>query len=174
MSEIGFEDAASDFGGGSSNLVDGADDVVHQLVGVERAAVGEVSFRQRPNAFVGIELGSVSREVLDVQARVPTEQLGQRRAVMGGGIVPQSDDGTPEVAQQLAEKQAHFFRSDIVEEKQIVEAQVLPSGADRDSRDDRDFVAASLAMILQGSRTLGRPGSDHQGSQQEARFIGKN
>ena len=174
MREIGFEDASTEFVGGSSNLVDGADDAVHQLVHVERTAVGEVSFRQGPNAFVGIEFGSVGREVLDVQARMPAEQMGQRRAMMGRGIVQQNDHGTPEVAQQLAEKQAHFFLSDVVEEKQVVEAQSLSSGADRDAGDDRDFISASLAVMLKGSRALGRPSSNHQGSQQEARFIGKN
>ncbi len=174
MREVGFEDAAPEFFGGSSNLVDRADDAVHQLIHVERASVGEVAFGQRPNAFVGVELWGVGGKVLDVQARVPTEQPGQRRAMMGGGVVQQNDHGTPEVAQQLAEEEAHFFLSDVVEEKQVVEAQALPSGADRDSGDDGDFVPASLAMILKGSRTLGRPTSDHQGSQQEARFIGKN
>jgi len=45
---------------------------------------------------------------------------------------------------------------------------------DRDSRDDRDFVPAPLAMTLNGGRALGRPSSDHQGSQEETGFIGKN
>ena len=112
--------------------------------------------------------------MLDVQARVAAEEPAERCAVVRGGVVQQNDDWTPEVAEQLAEKQAHFFLSDVVEEKQIVEAQVPPSGADRDSGDDRDFVSAPLTMILKGSRALGRPSSDHQGSQQEARFIGKN
>ena len=85
--------------------------------------------------------------------------------MMGGGIVQQNDDRTPEVAQQFTEKQAHLFLPNVVEEEQIVEAQVLSMGAGRDSRDDRDLVPASLAMILKGSRALGRPSSHHQGSQ---------
>jgi hypothetical protein len=105
---------------------------------------------------------------------VSAEEPGKRWAVVGGGVVEQNDDGTAEVAEQFTEKATHFFLSDIVAEEQIVEAQVLSPGTDRDSRDDGDFVAASLAMTLQRRAPLGSPRSDHQGSQQEARFIGKN
>ncbi len=174
MRQVGLNDASAQFFGRVANGVDRTDDAVHQLVHVEWAAVGQVSFGQRPNSFVGVEVGSVGGKVLEVQARVSAEELGERWAVVGGGVVEQNDDGAAEVAEQLAEKSTHFFLSDIVEEEQIVEAQVLSLGTDRDSRDDGDFVAASLAMTLQGGAPLGSPRSDHQGSQQEARFIGKN
>ncbi len=174
MRQIGFKDAAAQFFGRVADGVDRADDGVHQLVHIERAAVGEISFGQRPDSFVGLEVGRIGGKVLEVQARVSAEELGERWAVVGGGVVEQNDDGTAQVAEQLAEKSTHFFLSDIVEEEQIVEAQVLSLGTDRDSRDDGDFVAAPLAMTFEGRASLGSPGSDHQGSQQEARFIGKN
>jgi len=109
-----------------------------------------------------------------VQARVPIEELCQSFTVVRGGIVQQDNDGTPEVSQELAEKQAHLFLADVVEVKQVVEAQVLSLGTHRDSGDDRDFVSASLAMTQHGGAALGRPSLGHQGSQQEARFIGKD
>src|SRR5437016_4269114 len=141
---------------------------------VERAAVGEVPFGQRPNAFIGIELRSVRGKVLEVQARVPIEELSQSFTVVRGGVVQQNDDGTPEMSQELAEKPAHLFLADVVKVKQIVEAQALSLGTHRDSGDDRDFVSASLAMTQPGGAALGRPSLGHQGSQQEARFIGKD
>jgi len=144
--------------------------MVQQLIPIERAAVGQVALGQRPNAFVGVEFRGVSREVLDVQARVPVPELVQRR----GGIVEQDEDGTAQVAQQFPEKQTDFFLADIVEEKQIVEPQVLSPGADRDAGDHGDFIAAPLAMAHEGRRALGRPGPGHQGGEQKARFIGKN
>ncbi len=101
-------------------------------------------------------------------------ELCQSFTVVRGGIVQQDDDGTPEVSQELAEKQAHLFLADVVEVKQIVEAQVLSLGTHRDSGDDRDFVSASLAMTQHGGAALGCPSLDHQGSQQKARFIGKD
>ena len=174
MRQSGFKDASAQFFGRVSNGVDRSDDAIHQLVRVEGAAVSEVSFGQRPDSLVGVEVGSISGKVLDVQARVSAEESGQRWAVVGGGVVEQNDDRSTQVAEQFAEKSTHFFLSDIVAEEQIVEAQVLSPGTDRDSRDDGDFVAASLAMTLQRRAPLGSPRSDHQGSQQEARFIGKN
>jgi hypothetical protein len=131
-------------------------------------------FGQGPNAFIGIELRSVSRKVLEVQARVSLEELSQRFTVVSGGVVEQDGDETSEVRQQFAEKPAHLFLADVVEVKQIVEAQTLSLGTHRDAGDDRDFGSASLAMTQQGSAALGRPSLGHQGSQQEARLIGKN
>ncbi len=133
MGQLGRKDASAQFFGRVSNGVDRTDDAVHQLVRVERAAVGEFAFGQRPNSFLGVEVGSVGGKVLDVQARVSAEESGERWAVVGGGVVEQDDDGTAEVAEQLAEKATHFFLSDIVEEKPIVEAQVLSLGTNRDS-----------------------------------------
>ena len=117
-----MQDAATQFFSRGSHPVDRADDVFHQLVNVQRGAIGEFSFGQGPNTFVGIKLRSVGRKVLDPQARVATEQPRQRFALVRGGIVQQGDDWTPEVPQQLAEKHAHLFLPDIVKEKQIVEA----------------------------------------------------
>jgi hypothetical protein len=174
MRQIGLQDAAPQFVWRATNPVDGADDIVHQLVHIERAAVGEFSFGQRPNAFIGIKLRSVGGKVLNPQARVPTEQPRQRFALVRGGIVQQGDDGTPEVPQQLAEKPAHLFLPDVVIVKQIVEAQPLSLGADRDPGDHGDFVPASLAMTLQRGAALGRPSPGHQWSQQEARFVSED
>jgi hypothetical protein len=168
MRQIGFQDTAAQSFGRASDLIDGSDDGPHQLIHVEGTAVGEVAFRQRPNALVGIEVGRVGGKVFDVQARVAAEELGERRAGVRGGVVQQNDDRTAEVAQQFLEKEDNFFLPDVVEEKQIVEAQTLPFGANRDSRDDGDFIPASLAMVQKGSRPLGSPSSQHQGSQEEA------
>ena len=169
-----MENAAPQFLGRGSKPVDRSDDIVHQLVHVERGAVGELAFGQRPDAFIGIEFGRVSRKVLDVQAWMPTQELCQRSTVMRGGIVQQNDDGTSEVSQQLPKKPAHFFLADVVEVKKIVQSQMLSLRADRNSGDDRDFVPAPLPMTLKGSAALGCPSSGHQGSQQKARFIGED
>lgn len=174
MRQFGFKDTATQFFARASNVIDGSDDGIHQLVHVERAAVGEIALRQGPDPFVGVEFGGIGGKVFDVQARTSPEELAERRAGVGGGVVQQNDDGTAEVPQQFLEKEADFFLSDVVEEKQVVEAQALSPGADRNSRDDRDFIPASLAMTLQRSGALGRPSSNYQGSQEEARFIGKN
>jgi hypothetical protein len=128
MRQVRFEDAAAEFLGRAANLIDGSNDGRHQLVHVERAAVGEVAFRPRPNPFIGVEVRGVSGKVLDVQARVSPQELGERGAGVCGGVVQQNDDWAVEVAEQLAEKSTHFFLSDVVEEEQIVQAQMLSLG----------------------------------------------
>jgi hypothetical protein len=117
MRQLRLEDTAAKFIGRVSNVIDGGDDGLHQLVHVERATVGEVAFRQRPHAFVRAEVGGIGGKVLDVQARMSPEELGQRRAVVGGRVVEEDDDRTAEVAEQLAQKATHFFLSDVIEEK---------------------------------------------------------
>jgi hypothetical protein len=128
MRQIGFQDAAAQSFGRASDLIDGSDDGPHQLVHVERTTVGEVAFCQRPNALVGIEVGRVGWKVLDVQARVAAEELGERRSGVRGGIVQQNDDRAAKVAQQFLEEEDDFFLPDVVEEKQVVEAQALSLG----------------------------------------------
>lgn len=61
---------------------------------------------------------------------MPTQEVSQRFTVVGGGIIQQDDDGTPEVPQQLPEKQAYFLLADVIEVQQIVEAQPLSLRAD--------------------------------------------
>lgn len=145
-----MEDTAPQFLGRGANGVDRADDVIHQLIDVEWAAVGEISFGQGPDPFIGIEIRSVSRKVLNMEARVLPEKFSERRAVVGRGVVQQDDNVTPKMPQQLSEKQAHFFLADVVEVKEIVKAQALSLRTDRDSGNHGDFVSASLAMTLDG------------------------
>jgi hypothetical protein len=70
--------ATPKFFGRGSNGVDGADDVIHQLVEVERAAVGKFSFGERPNAFIGIKPHFLLPDVVEVQDIVETQVLRLR------------------------------------------------------------------------------------------------
>jgi hypothetical protein len=112
--------------------------------------------------------------VLDMQAPMLSQQLLERSSLVGGRIVQNHDHLAAQVAQQLAEKQAYFFLPDIVEIELIVQTQALAAGAYGDSRNDRNLVAPSLAMIVNWSTALRGPGLGHVRNQKEARFIGKN
>jgi hypothetical protein len=169
-----LRDAAAQFGRGLPDAVDGADDVFHQLIGMIRAAVGEFSFGERPNSFVGIEVRGIGGEMLDAQAAMSLEEALERLALVRGGIVEQHNDRSPEMPQQLAQEPADLLLPDVVKKEEIVEAQVMPPRAHRNSGNDGDLVAPSLAMAKNGSLALRSPGSDYVGDQQEARFIGKD
>ncbi len=169
-----MHDAAAQFGRGLPDAVDGANDVFHQLIGMVRTTVGEFPFGQRPDSFVGIEVRGVGGEMLNVQAGMSLEQVLERLPLVRGGIIQQNDDRSPEMPQQLTQEPADLLLPNVVKKEEIVEAQVMPPRAHRNSGNDGDLVAPSLAMAIHGSLALRSPGSDHVGDQEEARFIGKD
>jgi hypothetical protein len=97
---------------------------------------GERSFRQGPNLFIGVELRSIGGKVLDMQAAMLSQQWLERCSLVSGAIVHNHDHLAPQVAQQLAPKQANLFLPDIVEIKLIVQTQALAAGTYGDSRND--------------------------------------
>ncbi len=74
--------------------------------------------------------------MLDMQAVMLSQKLLEGFSLVGGRIVQNHDHLTPQVAQQLAKKHAHFFLPDIVEVKLVVQAEALSSRTYGDSRND--------------------------------------
>ena len=112
--------------------------------------------------------------MLDLQAGMSSKDFPEWLPFMGGGVIQNDDQGATQLPQQLTEKGTDFFLTDVVIEEQVVQTETMAPGAQRNSGDDRNFVAAALTMMLEGSDAPRRPSLHHQGSQQEARFIGKD
>ena len=112
--------------------------------------------------------------MLEVQSGMTSQKLSQGMPLMGGRIIQQDDHRAAQMARQLAEKPTNLLLPDIVEIELIVQAQALSSGTYGDSGNDRDLVAASLAMILNRSTTLGRPRPDDVRDQEKARLVGED
>ena len=70
-----MHDAATKLLGRSADAIDGTNDIFHQLIHVIGAAVSQFSLGQRPDPFVGVEFGSIGRKVLQMEARVPTQEF---------------------------------------------------------------------------------------------------
>ena len=140
------------------------------MVEVLRAAVGQVMLRQGPNALVGIQLRCVGGEALQAQALMLAEELMQRGAFMGGGIVQKHDHRTRQVSKQMAEEDAYLLLADIVEPELVIEAEMLAPRTNGDSRDDGDSLA-SIGMTQDRSLATRSPGLDHGGDQQESGFV---
>lgn len=102
--------------------------------------------------------------MLDFETRVSSEEFPEWFPLMGGGIIEENDDWAAELPQQLPQKQTDLFLCDVVKEEQVMQTQMVPLGAQGDSGNHRNFIAAPLAMMMNGSLPLGRPGLDHQGS----------
>ncbi len=92
---------------------------------------------------------------------------------MGGGVIQQNNDWAAQVPQQFPQKNADLLLSDVVKEEEIVKAQLVSLGAQRNSGNDGDLVPSPLTMTMNGSLPFRRPGSDHQGDQKEAGFVGQ-
>src|SRR5215467_8137511 len=103
-----------------------------------------------------------------------SQKLSQGPPLVGGRIIQQDDDRTAPMAQQLPEKQANFLLPDIVEVKLIVQTQVLSARTYGDSGNDRDLVAASLAMVVNRRTTLRGPRPDNVRDQEKARLVGED
>jgi hypothetical protein len=81
-----------------SGAFNGTDEVLHEIVQVLRAAVGQIVFGQGPNALVRIQLRGVRGETLQVQTRMLAEQFIQRCAFMGRGVVQKHHHRATQVA----------------------------------------------------------------------------
>jgi hypothetical protein len=102
------------------------------------------------------------------------QKLLEGLSLVGGGIIQEDDHRALQMAQQGAEKRANLLLPDVVEVKLIVQAQALSLGAYGNSGNDRDLVAPTLAVIVNRSTPLRRPGLGHIRNKEEARFVGKD
>jgi len=92
-----LQDATAKFPRRFADFFDGTDEVVHQLLDVMGASVGQIPFGLRPDPLVRIELRRVRREVLDMETGMPTLEFRQRFSMVRGRIVEDGDHGTTQV-----------------------------------------------------------------------------
>jgi len=161
-----LEDTAAQFRWRSSDALDRTDEILHQFMEVVGAAVGQFPLGQRPDSLIGVELGGVGREMLDVETRMLALELVQGLPLVGARVVQERNHRPPQMAQELA----HLLLPDILEPELVVEAQVVPFRAEGDSRDDRDFVP-SITMTVNRSAATGCPDLDDIGDQQESGLV---
>jgi len=167
-----LQDAAAKFRGRLADAVDGTDQVVHQLLDVVRATVGQISLGLCPDPLVRVEFRGVGGEVFDMEAGMLALEFCQRFSMVRGRVVEDGDHRTAQVPQQVAEEDAHLLVPDVVEVKLVEEAQVLTLRADGDSRDNRDLVP-SVTMPMHGSLAPRGPSLDDMRDQQEPGFVTK-
>ena len=141
-----------------------------ELEPIIRAAVGQPGLGEIPYLLVGIELGSVGREVLEAKSWNPTTQLMNRRQTVEAQTIPEHDHGTAEVAQQMREKRADLDLADVVVVPLVVEPEALTDRADRETGDDRDPITA-IPVTHQRRLAARGPGAEHGGREHEAGFV---
>lgn len=123
-----------------------------------------------------IELRGIGRRAFQVQARVACAQGRQIRVRAGrvdGGAVPDHDDMSTKMLEQIPEKVVDFLMRNVLRIQAEVQAQAPAPGTDRQATDDGD-TRTLVAMPHDGGLADRCPGTSDGGNQQEARFVGKD
>lgn len=145
----------------------------HQLWKVSRATVGEPLLGELPNALIGVELGGVGGEPLEVQPLGASAQLLHQLATMRTAAVPEHEDVASDLLQQLSQEVASLELPDVLGVELEVKVQTLAAGRHRDARDDGDPIP-TVEVMHRGRLPHGCPGAGDGRGQLEARFVGKD
>jgi len=134
------------------------------------AAVGETPFGVGPDGFVGVELRGVARKAFEMQPRKPATDFPNPFSFVNAGVVPNHDDVSAEVAQQVPEELADLVVPDVLGVALKVQADALTPGSQGDARDHGDAIMP-VAMMNDGRLAAGSPGLSYRRDQEEARLV---
>ena len=156
-----------------ANGLQGFDHGNHQLREIMSLAVCESLFGQLPDALVGVELRRVGREALQVNPLGASAELTYELAAMGISAVPQDEDVTRDLPEQLSQEVSGLELSNVLRVELKVKVEALAAGRNRDPRDGGDPVA-SIEVMNRGRLAHGSPGASDRGSQLKAGFVGED
>lgn len=128
-----------------------------QVQRIDTGNFGEVPLGMIPNALVGIELGYVRRQTLQVQPREALAQSLYPRIPIGVEVAPDLDQLSQALARQLAPELLGALTVDVLLVDPVDQSQPVAPGADRRAGDHRQAVmaiAVAQARVL-GSRSPG-------------------
>jgi len=77
-------------------------EVTRELALGVRSAVRQGPLYELPDALIGVELGGIARESVEVEPGVPGLQGAEVFAAVDRAVVPDHDHGSPKVAKQVA------------------------------------------------------------------------
>lgn len=166
-------DAATNFDERAADGIERSDNLAHQSIHIAGTSVGQSTLGQRPDAFIRIELRRIAGKILHMQAGMAMSKSPQGLPFVNLAIIQQRDDVPAKMTQQMSEEFADLKSADIVQIKAVIQAQALNPGADRNSRNGRDFIPAS-EMTENGRLSARRPGLQHVRNQEEPRFVEKD
>ncbi len=132
--------------------------------------VGQTPFGVSPDGFVGVELRGVRRKVFEMQSRESAADFPNRFSFVNAGVVPDDEDVTAKMAQQVPEEFAHLVVPDVLRVALEVQADAPTPGRNGEARDHGDTIMP-VAMMNEGGLTARSPGLSHRGDQEEARLV---
>lgn len=101
--------------------IQGVEQMQPERIDAVRATVGQRVLCLGPDALVGVEFRSIGRKGFETQAGVLTKKGADRLTFVDSAVVPDDDDVSAQVAQEMTQEAADFFAMDVllmhVEEK---------------------------------------------------------
>jgi len=143
---------------------------VHQVGLGVRTAVGQDALEVVPDAFIGVQFGSIRGEGHQVQAPRADEQILDRIGSMDLGIVQQDNQMTTDLTQEMAQESLDLFALDVVLIQQAIERAMQALGADGNAGDRGDSVVA-VAVTHHRSLPHRAPCFPYGGDQEEPGFV---
>ncbi len=163
-------DASSKAARGSLDVSKRAPKATVQHGDVVGATVGQTPFGVGPDGFVGVELRGVRRKVFEMQSWKSAADFPNRFSFVNAGVVPDDENVSAKVAQQVPEEFADLVVSNVFRVAPEVQADASTPGSNREARDHRDAIMP-VAMMNEGRLTARGPGLSHRGNQEEARLV---
>jgi len=133
-------------------------------------SVGETPFGVSPDGFVGVELRGIGRKAFEMQPGELTADLSNSFSFVNARVVPDDEDVSTEVAQQVPEEFADLVVSDVLRMTPEVQADAPTPGSNGDARNHGDTILP-IAMMNEGRLSARSPGLSHRGNQEEARLV---
>jgi len=163
-------DASSEAAGRFLDVSKRAAKATTQCGDVVGATVGETPFGVSPDGFVGVELRGIGRKAFEMQPGELTADLSNSFSFVNARVVPDDEDVSTEVAQQVPEEFADLVVSDVLRMTPEVQADAPTPGSNGDARNHGDAIMP-VAMMNDGRLSARSPGLSHRGNQEEARLV---
>ena len=170
--QLGLLDAPAEEIGGCGEPAYLVGQHVHQFGLRVRPAVGQEAFEMVPDAFVGVQFGSVRGEWHQVKTARAREEFLYGIAAMDCAVVQQHDQMTTDLPQEMAQEGGDLFALNVVFVELAVQRAMESPGADGDTGDRGDSVVA-IPMMHDGGLSDRTPRLAHGRDQQEPGFVDK-
>ena len=138
-----------------------------EILEVLGSRVGQGPFGLGPDKFIGVELWSVGRKRVDMEARMPLDKDADEGTAMDRTAIPQQNDVTSQMLEQMPEEADDLQAGEVGRVKPGVESQPAPAGRDGEAGD-----AEPLAPMPElGRLSPGSPRVTDVRDEQEPTFV---
>ena len=138
-----------------------------------RCEVGGIFADLGPDKFNRVEFWSAGRKVINMQARVLSNELLNKLAFMDGMVIPHQNDLTRNCSQQLLQKSDDLFTTQAVTIRANGQFDLAPSWANQQRTQQVQPLVMRQAGAEGGRMSTRRPTPFERRDQREAAFIFK-